>query len=158
MVIKKTLIADEFKESQTKPDSGTTFYKASLDEVQDILAQQNANIILRFLLDKRGFNALALNKFYGGGEYDDELYICVTDGVDIQIGDEEIYPEEVLETVGPDEAADYIKPATPEIIHRYVTTYELAPFDIDDVAKEMINSGIYDFLDVVKAAQDADII
>lgn len=159
MIIKKTEVNDQFSEQQTTPDAGTTFYHATLEDVTETLRKQDANIILRHLLDDRGFNALDFdNHFFGGGVYDDELYICITDGQDIDVDGDLIFPEDALEEFGPEALSAYIEEATPEVIHRNVTTYELKPFDIDEVAKNMINSGVYDFLDVVKAAQDADII
>ena len=158
MVIKKSVPTEEFPSSRTKPDSGTIFYKATEDELKKLIKDGKNNEIVKFIIDNNGVYAINEDKLYGGTITDDgDVYICVTDGKDIQIDGDPVFPEEAIETYSVEDIADYVKPMTEEIAHRYITDYELKPFDIDEIAKKMMEQG-YTFLDIVKAASDLEII
>ena len=86
------------------------------------------------------------------------LYLSVTDGIEIEADGELLDPEEAMAAVGPDYLQAYIESATPEIILKHLTPYDLADdIDIDEIVLYLLEAG-YAFYDIVKDAADAQLI
>lgn len=138
--------------------SGTTFYKCTLDQVIEALKKADSNIWLQYVINEYGWDALDFkHNLFGSEIIDDVLYICKTDGYEIQINGEDVEPEFALEDYSVEELSAYIDDADDDIITNSITTYELKPIDLDEVSLRLLESG-NSFKDVVKAAYDADII
>lgn len=68
---------------------GTTYYRATLGTVVQMLARNDANLFLLYLIEEYGFDALDFKKHMFGSAVveennEDVIYICVTDGYDFQ--------------------------------------------------------------------------
>ena len=141
-------------------ETGTHFYKMTLNTVIDSLNDNDGNLWLIYALQKYGWNALDTDhNFYGSKLIDDIFYLCVTDGHEIEINDEIYDPEYLLEEFDIEAMSQYIQDANDEIIHRYVTPYEMnfKVIDIDQIAIDLLNDD-YSFIDIVEGAHDADIL
>lgn len=138
---------------------GTQFVHATLDDVIRALKNDHkSNEILIYLLERDGFYALDFdNNFYGGYADDDNIYICITDGEDIEVEGELVYPEDAIDKFGVDAVADYTREATEHDITFRITGYELKPFSMEDVAIDMLNDG-YSFNAICDAADDIGIL
>ena len=135
---------------------GTRFYRIPLEFAIEVL--KDDNIILINRLSEDGWNALDLKtNFYGSTVEGDDFYLCDTDGKDIEIQGELIDPESVIDEMGLDAIQPYVAEATPEIVHRNISTYELGPVDMDDVAYKLLEEG-YSFQKIVDAAEDASLL
>ncbi len=107
-------------------NSGTTFYSASADDIIEAYGDVTLNVWVRKAFIERGLDAIDYDSnLFGSKVIDDVLYICVTDGQDIEVDGELVNPEEALEIYTPDELSKYIRPATKEVIRRYITEYEI---------------------------------
>lgn len=141
-------------------ETGTHFYKIALSDLIDSLNENEGNIWLIYALQEYGWNALDINhNFYGSAIIDDIFYLCVTDGHEIEINNQLEDPETIIENFGIDAISNYISEVSDDIIHRYITPYEMnfKQIDIDNLAIHMLEDD-YSFLDIVKSAKDADII
>lgn len=133
---------------------GTEFHKISLDDTLKILQRDKANIWLMQRLESVGWEALDIkHNLFGSYVIDDILYICVTDGKEIQVEDALIDPEIALESYRPEELEDYIVDADDKIVKRYITEYALAEFDIDESAEQLLHEG-KSFIDLMESAQN----
>ena len=113
---------------------------------------------MQYVINEYGWDALDFkHNLFGSEIIDDVLYICKTDGYEIQINGEDVEPEFALEDYSVEELSAYIDDADDDIITNSITTYELKPIDLDEVSLRLLELG-NSFIDVVKAAQDADII
>ena len=98
-----------------------------------------------------------LKKYFSDGA------VKALDGIDIEIDDDWsetglIDPEEALAAVGPEALQNYIEPATPEVILKHLTPYDLADsIDLDEIALRLLKDG-YTFTTIVAAATDAQLI
>lgn len=82
-------------------NSGTMFYAIDSDVFSEIIlntADESINIWQKYLIRAKGLGAVDINHMYGSKIIDDTLYICVTDGEDVEIDEDMIDPEEVLDT------------------------------------------------------------
>ena len=129
---------------------GTAFYSVTEDQLQNYYDNEE-NIIIRYLVNEYGFEAFDIERLYGSAIIDDVLYICDTNGEEILVGGQSINPEDALENFTLDELSTYVIPADDSIIKRYLSEYELAEFDLDDVAYDLID-GTTTFSDVAKWA------
>lgn len=121
---------------------GTTFYSATVDDIIDAYGDVTLNAWIRQAFVDRGLDAIDYDhNLYGSAIIDDVLYICVTDGYDIEVNGEEVDPEEALSEYTPEDLSDYIKPATAEIIRRYITEYELKTPDFESLAIDLLRDG-----------------
>ena len=141
---------------------GTTYYKITLEEAID--AYKDENSIVFGALTLYGWEAIDVHRYLIGSDIvDDVLYLCVTDGIDIEIDDDWsetglIDPEEALAAVGPEVLQNYIEPATSEVILKHLTPYDLADnIDLDEIALRLLEDG-YTFNTIVSAATDAQLI
>ena len=136
---------------------GTTYYKITLDEAKS--AYEDENSIVFGALNLYGWEAINVYRYLIGSEIvDNVLYLCVTDGNEIEADGELLDPEEAMAAVGPDYLQSYISSATPEIIIKQLTPYDLSDdVDIDEVVLNLLEDG-YSFYDIVKDAADAQLI
>lgn len=138
-------------------ESGTTYYVCEREEVLNALDQNKSNIILREMIRLYGLRCLnTASSLFGSIVVGDTLYLCVTDGRDININGDFVDPEKALLDYTIEELSRYIQPATNQIIQRYITGYELKPFRVDDVAKRMLEH--YSFTALASAAVDIGLI
>jgi len=121
-------------------NGGTTFYEISENALKSVY-DEDSNTVLRYLVTVYGFDAFDVDKMWGSSLEGDTLYLCVTDGVDISVGDEYVDPESAIEEFGVDRLSSYVEQGTPDIIKRYISGYELRPIDIDEVGAGMISDG-----------------
>jgi hypothetical protein len=142
------------KASVTKTSrKGTTFYKATLDEVKSAFKEKGANLWLLESFEKLGWDAIDFdNNLFGSRVIDDVLYICVTDGYEIEVNGRKEDPEEVLDYYGDSELADYIEDATDKIILKYITEYEIHSPDFNGWAADLLKD--YEFIDLVDTAKE----
>lgn len=137
---------------------GTTFYRCTIDQVIETLENIDANMWLQYVIKEYGWDAIDFkHNLFGSEIIDDVLYICKTDGYEIQINGEDVEPEFALEDYSIEELSAYIEDATDDIVRSSITTYELKPIDLDEVSLRLLELG-NSFTDVVKSAQDADLI
>lgn len=136
---------------------GTTYYRITMEEAKD--AYNDENSIVFGALTLYGWKAIDVYRYLVGSDIvDDVLYLCVTDGIEIEADDELLDPEEAMAAVGPDYLEAYIKSATAEIILKHLTPYDLADdIDIDEIVLYLLEAG-YTFYDIVKDAADARLI
>ena len=144
---------------------GTTFYKITYDAIVD--AYEDYNIVVWQALKNYGWDAFDISKYlYGSQMFDDVLYVCDTDGVDIEVEDAGefgengmINPEEALAAVGPESLQEYIKVPDDDEIRKLVTPYDLneGGLDLDEIATQLLQQG-YSFNEIVTAAADAQLI
>ena len=138
---------------------GTTIYEVPLSEVQD---KYKDDIIISYLLETRGFNAFDLERYCEGSIVNgDNLYLLDTDYNPVRVFGVEVEDVELLledYTVDELDAAGFIKPATKEVIRRYLSDYELTTdFDLDEVASALMSEG-HTFTEIVKAANNIDLL
>lgn len=140
-------------------NNGTMFYRCTLDQVINAHRDANSNVWLIYALEEYGWNAIDFDhNLFGSALIDDDLYICKTDGYEININGENVDPETALEYYDIEELSGYIENADDDIILHSITTYELSnKLDINELAIQMLNDQ-YSFLDLVEAAKDADFI
>lgn len=133
---------------------GTTYHRITLDDCVKLLQKDKANVWLLQRLESVGWEAIDLkNALFGSDVIHDVLYICCTDGKDIQVGDSLVDPEIALRSYSTDELSSYIVDADDKIVKRYVTEFALAEFDIDESAEQLLKEG-KSFIDLMEAAQN----
>lgn len=131
----------------------TSFYRVELEDAIKALQKNKANIWLIHRLEADGWAAINLeHNLFGSLVVDDILYICSTDGEDIDVKGESIDPEQALAAFGPDPLSEYIQDGTPEVISRFISEFDLADFDIDETAEDMLKEG-KSFIDMMADAQ-----
>lgn len=100
-----------------------------------------------------GFEAIDLEHNLFGSYIDgNTIYFCDTDGEDIEVNGQMFNPEDAMEEFGPEVLESYIQDATPEIIRRFITPYELK-FDVDEGAYWLMKDG-FGFTEIVKSYED----
>ena len=140
---------------------GTTYYRATLDNVIQTLTRNDANIFLLYLIEEDGFDALDFKKHMFGSavfeeNHEDVIYICVTDGYEIEVDGEMIDPEEALENYSPSYLENRIKDANDDIIMRNITPYELLDFDESSIARGILRTYDVSFKKVVSDFEEIE--
>lgn len=131
---------------------GTTYYKATIDDVVDAI-RDGSNLFVYYAMLALGFESIDLDHNLFGSYIDgNTIYLCDTDGEDIEVNGQMFDPEDAMEELGPEALESYIQDATPEIIRRFITPYELK-FDIDEGAYWLMKDG-FGFTEIVKAYED----
>lgn len=131
----------------------TTYYQTDIKQVLDVL-KGILNLFCWKSLDTYGFRCIDFKQnLFGSYVDEDELFICVTDGHDIEVAGELVDPEAAMEEHDISELSTYIRPATPAIIKTYITSYEVSIPNIDQSAKDLLEDG-YSFQELVEAYQD----
>lgn len=140
---------------------GTTYYRATLDNVIQTLTRNDANIFLLYLIEEDGFDALDFKKHMFGSavfeeNHEDVIYICVTDGYEIEVDGEMIDPEEALENYSPRYLDNRIQDANDDIIMRNITPYELLDFDESSIARGILKTYDVSFKKVVSDFEEIE--
>lgn len=139
MRIKKSTITAAIKPAKIK---GTTFYKATVDDIIDAYSENKSNIWIKAMFEDIGFDAINFdNGLYGSKIIDDVLYICETDGHMVNVDNSKYDPEKLLDEVDITDIEDMVKEADSDIIHRYITEYEVFLPDFDKLAIDLLKSG-----------------
>lgn len=143
---------------QAATSIGTTYYEVDIDDALDAIEKSDGNIWILSVLRSDGWDALDLdNNLFGSRVIDDKLYICQTDGQDIQVDEELVDPEKALDKYSIEELSAYIQPADDDTITKNITGYEISFSDVEKVAKELLEEG-YSFNDIVRDAEDLSLI
>lgn len=141
--------------SAKKFDHGTTFYKITEEMLNDSFSMSDDNIFMVEELATYGIGAINEKELpLGSAVIDDVLYICNTDGKDIDVNGAEIFPEDAIEEVGIESLEDYIEDADEKTIKHYITTYEIKFDDLTETAKKLLNSNLYGIKEVSDAFQE----
>lgn len=113
------------------------FYRCTFEDVYE--ACEDENMFVRYALDKYRWGAVNIDRLYGSAIFDDDLYLCVTDGAEEIDINGQLYPPESLFDEGytPDDIAELIESSTPDVIREYIDEYVLS--DIVDYAKLVIS-------------------
>lgn len=140
---------------------GTTYYRATLDNVIQTLTRNDANLFLLYLIEEYGFDALDFKKhMFGSAVFEenneDVIYICVTDGYEIEVDGEMVDPEEALENYAPIYLENHIQDANDDVIMRNITPYELADFDESSVARGILRTYDVSFKKVVSDFEEIE--
>lgn len=135
-------------------DIGTTYYTTDVNQILDFLKDEDSNIWLIGAFELDGLDALNLeNNLFGSKIIGDILYICVTDGSDININGNMVDPESALDDYDVEELSAYIRPADDEVLRRWITTSEIYEPDMDKIAPILMGEGYY-FIDLMEAAKE----
>lgn len=134
-------------------DLGTTFYKATLKQIQQILQDDDANVWIQYALEVQKFDAIDFKHYLQGGVIGDTAYFLETDGEPIAIGDEFVDPEEVLGLYSEAEFSQYVKEASDKQIIDWVGTYEVKIPDMDKGAMYLLGRG-FSFHRLMEDAQE----
>lgn len=135
-------------------EMGTVYYKTNAEQIIDVLKDNTANAWLIAAFQNDGLDAIDFkHHLYGSYVEGDDLYICVTDGYEIDVNGEEVDPESAFEDYTSKELAAYIQPATPEIILERITEYEIKPPFFDGWAADLLEGG-YTFVQLMDDAQE----
>lgn len=132
----------------------TVIYEVSLKDVKDYYED---TLFMSYLINEDGFNAFDIEDNLPGSLVEgDILYLLVTDYNPVVVNGEEIeYIEDILDFSIEDlRNSELIEPATDDVIKRYLSSYELAPFDFDMVATDLVQTDGYTFTEVLRAAND----
>lgn len=143
----------------------TTYYEISEDTLLDH-AMENRKLFLYATLLDNGIRAIDVDHHLWGSIIDtdsDVLYLCVTDGYEIEVDGEFYDPEEVLEKVyygelDPEAVEQYVQKPDDKIINRYINFDVIDPkyADIDHLADLLMREG-YTFKEIVKSLDNEDI-
>lgn len=138
-------------EKNLHSELGTTFYTVTLEQLKE--AFSNDNVLIQGALQVQGWDALNLKTLFGSEIVDDILYLCITDGNEIEVEGKLINPEYMIEEYGVKSIQSLLQDSTPEIILKEITEYEINP-DFDDVALHLLNEG-NSFHNLVKSANQS---
>lgn len=134
---------------------GTTYYRVTLDDIESVMQDStDANIWILKSFQELGWDAIDFeHNLFGSQVIDDVLYICNTDGRDIDVRGEKVDPEIALEDYNLSELSDYIEDADDETVLKYITPYEIKTPKFNNWASELLKDG-YRFTDLVDDAQE----
>lgn len=133
---------------------GTTWYRVTLRQFEDFFETREENIFVRYVATLKLFECLNISQMFGSAIYDDELFICVTDGQPISVeGDDNVDPETAFESYTPDDLQAYIVDAKDEILIKYLSYREMLPDLLEDeqsaAAIDALESEDYTVKDVI---------
>lgn len=133
---------------------GTIFYRISLDDVIKYFDSPKQNVWVWKSFVEEGWNCINFeNSLFGSAVDGSDLYLCVTDGMEIDVNGEAVDPELALEEYDLDELSEYILPGNDGIIRRYITDDEINTPKFDKWAPDLLDEG-YNFTDIVKDAEE----
>lgn len=139
-------------------NSGTTFYATTAEDIIKAYDDNSSNIWVRQAFIEEGLDAIDYdNNLFGSAVIGDTLYICVTDGKEIEVNGTLVDPETALTDYTLDDLSEYTKNASADIIRRYITEYEIKSPDFDKWAIDMLNDGV-SFSDLVADYEDFDYV
>ena len=136
-------------------DYGTTFYKVTESQLKDALNNsKDVNLWVKAVVDRDGFRALNFkSSLFGSKVIGNTLYLCKTDGSDIEVNGKSVDPETALDQVSLSALSDYIDDADDDIICKSITEYELDFKDIEKLAIELLREN-YAFNELYDAATE----
>lgn len=120
---------------------GTTYYPVSLEQLIDTFDNTD-DIWIKYALVLYGLNGLDIEHMYGSETIGDTLYICDTDGEDIEVDGNLVNPETALSDYTTDQLEAYIQDPTDDDIKRLISDYELNIPSLNEVAIEMLQDNI----------------
>ena len=134
---------------------GTTWYKVTFQQFKNFIEDYEPNLFVKYTALTNQFECLDINQMYCSAIYDDELFICETDGQPIVVGtDAEVDPETAFEDYTPEELHAYIEDAKNSTLTKYITYREfnqdLLEDDRIEAAVEALQSGHYSIEDLIK--------
>lgn len=151
-IIHTSTSTSNFRKIIVAEGPGTTYYKATIDDIVNAV-QEDSNLFVYYAMLALGFEAIDLEHNLFGSYIDgNTIYFCDTDGEDIEVNGQMFNPEDAMEEFGPEVLESYIQDATPEIIRRFITPYELK-FDVDEGAYWLMKDG-FGFTEIVKSYED----
>lgn len=127
-------------------NSNTTFYKITLNDLKQAFSDENAWLLAS--ITDLGFRAIDIDSLIGSRVIDNVLYLCVTNGVDIDVNGELADPEDALFQYNLDDLSEYIEDATDDIILDNIDEYNMKPPNYDSLASDLISDG-YTFTELV---------
>lgn len=150
MIIKKANRQTPIMSAETI--AGTTWYPVTLKQFKDFAEDNIENVFLKYTIIYDGFDALDLDLMYGTRVVDDTLYICSSDGKDIQVGNEEVDPEFALDKYSPDELSAYMEDVTDKVLESHTTANdfnrELLEENLNNAAIEALQDDV-DFSELI---------
>ena len=150
MIIKKANRQTPIMSAETI--AGTTWYPVTLKQFKDFAEDNIENVFLKYTIIYDGFDALDLDLMYGTRIVDDTLYICSSDGKDIQVGNEEVDPEFALDKYSPDELSAYMEDVTDKVLESHTTANdfnrELLEENLNNAAIEALQDDV-DFSELI---------
>lgn len=139
MKIRKKVLCSVHAPSQ----KGTKFYKYTIDDVIDIFSSEDSNIWVYTAFVERGWDAIDFNNnLYGSRIIKNVLYLCVSDGYGIRVGESTFDPDSILDDLDLSEIDEYIKDGDGDVARKYITEYELHKPDFDKWADSVLDSGV----------------
>lgn len=127
-------------------DSETTFYKITLNDLKQAFSNENAWLLAS--INNLGFRAIDIDSLIGSRVIDNVLYLCVTNGVDIDVNGKQADPEDALFQYNLDDLSEYVEDATEDIILANIDEYNMKPPNYDSLASDLISDG-YTFTELV---------
>lgn len=148
----KTPVASSMKVMAADLQSiGTVYYRVLAAQIESAYEDEDPFIYYAVLED--GLDAINLDTMVGSKVIDDELFICQSDGQEININGEMVDPFVALEDYTPEDLEDYIEDVDQKFILDNITIYEINRKsilnNIDDAAKDALDRG-YSFTNIVK--------
>ena len=138
--------------------NGTTYYKCSIDDIAEAIHDEYSDVYMDYVLAVYGLDGLDMkHSLLGSDIIDDTLYLCVTDSEPITINGKSYDPEFALFEAPIEELSEYIKDSTPEIITRYISSYEIKQYPLNDIIPDMLDDG-YKFTEIVQSDILSDMI
>lgn len=136
---------------------GTKFYAATINDLIGAFSGDKDNVWIKAAFEEDGFDAINFkNSLLGSKVIDETLYICETDGMQVDIDNYEYDPEKILDEVDVSDIEDMIETADDDIIHKYISEYELNTPDFDKLGVKLLNDGVK-FKDLVSGYEEFDI-
>lgn len=137
----------------------TILYETPLEEVKKIY---DDNLFLVYLLDEEGFHAFNIERDCPGSVLEgDTLYLLVTDYDPVTVFGKVIeFPEDITVDFTIEDLKDsgIVEPVTDDIIKKYLSQYELADFDVDAVATDLVQSYGASISEVLEDADKIDVL
>ncbi len=126
--------------------TGTVIYEVTEQDLQNAFSGEDnlyGNIWIQKAIEELGFDVLNMNNSYliGSAIINGVLYILDTDGEDVNIKEEDVFPEDLLEQYNLSALSSFIQPPTPEVIQYFIPEdedgFNLSMFDWDNWSLEM---------------------
>ena len=126
-------------------EAKTTYYRVTVKDLLDYFKDKNVWMWAAF--DNEGFDCLDIKSLYGSAIIGDTLFLCETNGVEIEVDGEQVDPETALEDYSISALSKYIKDVTDKAIEKNIDEYVIKGFKYDKWAPDLIKK--YDFTDMV---------
>ena len=154
MIIKSNKKSPSTIQAEEEIRKPTVFYKTNVDEIIEVLKDNDENVWLIAAFENDGLDAIDFKHNMWGSYVDgSELYICVTDGHEIEVDGKMVDPEFALEDYGVEAVSPYIEDATPDIILERIGVDEINPPYFDGWAADLLEGG-HSFVELMEAADD----